>query len=111
MRVIKHALIYNIRKKKSSLLMILLLCLVFLGELYGLCLYFNAKTNEQNAFEYNGYALRVDEIDLDKQIIEEIKAIPHVTFVDYYAWYDVSPTKYQIVCDHTGSTATSEGRV
>ncbi len=108
MGVIKYAIIYNIRKKKSSLLISLVLCLLLLGEMYGLCLYLNAKNNEQRAFEYNGYAMRIDEVNLDKQSINALNAIPHITAVDYYTWYDIYPKECHMVHESTGSNPTKK---
>lgn len=108
MGVLKYALLYNFRKKKSFLLMSLVLGLVLLGFMLGLCLFFNARTNEQRAFRYSGPALRAENVNYDKQTLEAIENIPHVTNVDYYTWYDLIPTECKSVHEYSGYKATED---
>lgn len=104
MHLWKHAQLYLTRNKIRTGIILLILVIVFWGEMVGQAMYNTAEEGEKRAFEYNGAALYMisDEVDITKDMYKKIKEIEGVRGVGNWKELIVLPEKTQNVKTHTG---------
>lgn len=100
----KNAQLYLTRNKIRTIIILLILVIVFGGEMIGLAMYSTAEEGEKRAFEYNGAALYMisDKVDITKDMYKKIKEIDGVRGVGNWKELIVLPEKTQNVKTHTG---------
>lgn len=104
MNIFKCAMAYIIRKPVKNIILCAVLSLIFLGELYGMCIYFVAKSGEEDAFIHNGFALLVEgeNLNLTSEMYDEILSIDYVMGVNNWKENQSVPVGMNNVKEYTG---------
>lgn len=114
MNIIKESLIFMKRNIFYSISICMVLFLVLLGELLSFALMQEVKNGEQEAYNYNGFALYIEAVD--GQISNEdymfFDQIEHVTGIGgHFREITVTPIDTNNVKEHTGADVPEENTV
>ena len=102
--MIETALIYIKRNKIKSLIIILIIATIILGEIIGLLLNNASEKSERDAYLYNGAALVIEDDNggFTKSDYDEIRKVKYVTGLGAWRELIADPVDTENVKEHKG---------
>ena len=105
MSIVRNTFLYLFRYPVRTIIIALIIAIILFGELLGFGLNTTAVKGRQDAYIYNGFALRIsgDNLDLTYDDYGTIEALEHVTGVaGHFKEIIVTPINGENVKEHTG---------
>ena len=104
MDMIETAIIYIKRNKIKSLIIILIIATIILGEIIGLLLSNASEKSERDAYLYNGAALVIEDDNggFTKSDYDEIRKVKYVTGLGAWRELIADPVDTENVKEHKG---------
>lgn len=102
--MIEKAIIYIKRNKIKSLIIILIIATIILGEIIGLLLSNASEKSERDAYLYNGAALVIEDDNggFTKSDYDEIRKVKYVTGLGAWRELIADPVDTENVKEHKG---------
>ena len=102
--MIETAIIYIKRNKIKSLIIILIIATIILGEIIGLLLSNASEKSERDAYLYNGAALVIEDDNggFTKSDYDEIRKVKYVTGLGAWRELIADPVDTENVKEHKG---------
>lgn len=111
MNIIKESLIFLKRNIVFSIFICIVLFLILSGELISFALMQEVKNGEQEAYNYNGFALYIEAVDgqLSNEDYMFLSQIEHVTGIGgHFREITATPVDTNNVKEHTGADVPNE---
>lgn len=102
--MLESASLYIRRNRGKSIIIVLIISIIILGEIVGMLLSNAAEKAEKDAYLYNGPALIIEDKngDLTKADYDKIRKIDHVTGLGAWKEFIATPMDTENVKDHIG---------